>query len=184
MQAHTAVGMAEYTSIAAGMEAADAMVKTADVRPLFFKTICPGKYTAAVSGDVAAVEAALQAARLIKPSSLADWFVIPNIHRTVISAIAGCQPIVERGSLGVIETYSVAAAIRAADAAVKAAEVTLMDVRMALGLGGKGYVLLLGDVAAVKASVNAGSAMAAESGLLVGTLVIARPAPAFFDQIL
>ena len=184
MHDHAAVGMAEYTSIAAGMEAADRMVKTADVTPLFFKTICPGKYLAAVSGDVAAVDASLLAAREVKPSSLADWFVLPNIHQDVIAALAGCVPIMERGALGVIETFSVAAAIVAADAAVKAASVRLVDVRTALGLGGKGYVLLTGDVAAVQASVEAGSARAGDSGLLVGTVVIPRPADAFFDCIL
>ncbi len=184
MHDRAAVGMAEYTSIAAGMEAADKMVKTADVTPLFFKTICPGKYLAAVSGDVAAVDASLRAAREVRPGSIADWFVLPNIHRDVIAALAGCQPIKERGALGVIETYSVSAAIVAADAAVKAADVLLMDVRTALGLGGKGYVLMVGDVAAVQASVNAGSDRAAESGLLVGTVVIPRPADMFFDQVL
>ena len=184
MHDHAAVGMAEYTSIAAGMEAADRMVKTADVTPLFFKTICPGKYLAAVSGDVAAVDASLLAAREVKPSSLADWFVLPNIHKDVIAALAGCVPIMERGALGVIETFSVSAAIVAADAAVKAASVLLVDVRTALGLGGKGYVLLTGDVAAVQAGVNAGSARAGDSGLLVGTVVIPRPADAFFDCIL
>ena len=184
MQEHAAVGMIEYTSIAAGMEAADKMVKTADVTPLFFKTICPGKYLAAVSGDVAAVDASVRAAREVRPSSIADWFVIPNIHRDVLAALAGCAVIGERGSLGVIETFSVAAAVVAADAAVKAADVRLMDVRTALGLGGKGYVLVTGDVAAVRAAVDAGSAKAAESGLLVGETVIPRPADAFFDKLL
>ena len=184
MQDYAAVGMAEYTSIAAGMEAADKMVKTADVVPLFFKTICPGKFVAAITGDVAAVNASVQAALEVQPSTLADWFVIPNIQKEVISALAGCQPIKERGALGIVETFSVAAAIVAADAAIKAANVQIMDERTALGLGGKGYVLVLGDVAAVQAAVEAGSAKAGESGLLVGTVVIPRPADAFFDQIL
>ena len=47
--------MVEFNSIAAGIDAADQMVKTAQVDPLFFKTICPGKFVAAVTGDVAAV---------------------------------------------------------------------------------------------------------------------------------
>ncbi len=180
---HAAVGMAEYTSIAAGMEAADIMVKTADVTPLFFKTVCPGKYLAAVSGDVAAVQASLAAAREARPGSLADWFVLPNIHREVVSALAGCVPIIERGSLGVVETFSVSSAIVAADAAVKAADVRLIDVRTALGLGGKGYVLMCGDVAAVQAAVDAGAARAGEAGLLVGMTVIPRPADLFWEQI-
>lgn len=183
MQDFSAIGMLEYTSIAAGIDASDRMVKAADVRPLFFKTICPGKFLAAVSGDVAAVTASVQAGREVNPENIADWFVIPNVHPDVIAAVAGCVPLIERGALGVIETFSVAAAIVAADAAAKAADVQVLDVRTALGLGGKGFVLLSGDVAAVQASVQAGSARAAESGLLVATTVLPRPSDALFEQL-
>ena len=48
-----ALGMLEYTSIARGIDSADQMVKTAEVKPLFFKTICPGKYLTAVRIDAA-----------------------------------------------------------------------------------------------------------------------------------
>lgn len=176
--------MLEYTSIAAGVEASDRMVKAADVTPLFFKTVCPGKFVAAVSGEVAAVDASVLAGREVLPETVADWFVIPNIHRDVISAMAGCTPLIERGALGVIETFSVASSIVAADAAAKAADVRILDVRTALGLGGKGFVLISGDVAAVQAAVNAGEARAGQSGLLVGTAVLPRPADVLFEQLL
>ena len=172
------------SSIAAGIEAADIMVKTADVTPIFFKTVCPGKFMAAVSGDVAAVTASIQAGREVRPEAIADWFIIPNIHRDVIKAVAGCVPLLERGAIGVIETFSVASAIVAADAAAKAASVRILDVRTALGLGGKGFVLLSGDVAAVQAAVRAGEEHARESGLLVGTTVLPRPADSLFELIL
>jgi len=181
---HAAVGMLEFTSIAAGMEAADRMVKAADVQPLFFKTVCPGKFLAAVAGDVAAVSASVDAGRDVSPSSLADWFVIPNIHHGVIAALSGVAPPVEREALGILETFSAASIIVAADAAVKAAEVRIMDVHMALGLGGKGYALFSGDVAAVQAAVDAGALRASEAGLLVARVVIPRPADGFFEQLL
>lgn len=186
MQDYAAIGMIEFTSIAVGMDAADRMVKTADVAPLFFKAVCPGKYVAAVSGDVAAVDASVRAGLETGGANVADWFVIPNVQKEVLAAMGGCQPLLDRdqGALGIIETFSVASAILAADAAVKAADVTVMDVRTALGLGGKGYALVMGDVAAVQASVSAGSSRAAEAGLLVASTVIPRPADAFFSQIL
>lgn len=179
-----AIGMLEFTSIAAGMEASDLMTKTANVSPIFFKTVCPGKYLAAVSGDVAAVDSSVRAGRELAPDMVADWFVIPNVHGDVIAAMAGCVQPVEKGALGIIETFSVAASINAADAAAKAANVTLMDVRSALGLGGKGYVLVTGDVAAVQSAVEAGAALAAKNGLLVGKVIIPRPSDAFYDQII
>jgi microcompartment protein CcmL/EutN len=184
VQDFSAIGMLEYTSIAAGIEAADNMVKAADVVPVFFKTVCPGKFIAAVSGQVGSVNASIQAGREIMPEAIADWFVIPNIHRDVIKAVAGCVPLLERKALGVIETFSVASAIIAADAAAKAANVQIFDVRTALGLGGKGFVLLSGDVAAVQAAIHAGETGAAETGLLVGTTVLPRPAEELFEQLL
>jgi len=179
-----AVGMLEFTSIASGMEAADRMVKAAEVEPLFFKTICPGKFLAAVAGDVAAVSASVEAGKGLAPHAVADWFLIPNIHREVLAALAGTGPPVKREALGIIETFSAASIIMAADAAVKAAEVRVMDLRIALGLGGKGYALFCGDVAAVQAAVDAGAQRVSESGLLVGKVVIPRPAESFFEQLL
>ena len=181
-ESYTAVGMVEFNSIAAGIDAADQMVKTAQVDPLFFKTICPGKFVAAVTGDVAAVSAAGNAGRETHADALVDWFIIPNIHRDVIGALAGATGITERGALGIIETFSAASIVVASDAAVKAADVQLLDVRVALGLGGKGYALMTG-VAAVNAAVEAGSTAAAESGLLVSKVVIPSPAETVFEQI-
>ena len=134
-ESYTAVGMVEFNSIAAGIDAADQMVKTAQVDPLFFKTICPGKFVAAVTGDVAAVSASVNAGRETHADALVDWFIIPNIHRDVIGALAGATGITERGALGIIETFSAASIVVASDAAVKAADVQLLDVRVALGLG-------------------------------------------------
>lgn len=182
-ESYTAVGMVEFNSIAAGIDAADQMVKTAQVDPLFFKTICPGKFVAAVTGDVAAVSASVNAGRETHADALVDWFIIPNIHSDVIRALSGVTGISQRSALGIIETFSAASIVVAADAAVKAADVQLLDVRVALGLGGKGYALMTGDVAAVEAAVQAGSVIAAENGLLVSKVVIPSPADAVFDQI-
>ena len=175
--------MVEFNSIAAGIDAADQMVKTAQVDPLFFKTICPGKFVAAVTGDVAAVSASVNAGRETHADALVDWIIIPNIHRDVIGALAGATGITERGALGSIEPCSAASLVVASDAAVPAADVQLLDVRVALGLGGKGYALMTGDVAAVNAAVEAGSTAAAESGLLVSKVVIPSPAETVFEQI-
>jgi len=181
---HASVGMIEFTSIAAGMEAADRMVKAADVEALFFKTVCPGKFLAAVTGNVAAVAASIEAGRDTAPHTVADWFLIPNIHSEVIAALSGTVPPVDREPLGIIETFSAASIIVAADAAVKAAAVRVMDVRIALGLGGKGYALFCGDGAAVQAAVEAGAQRVSESGLLVAKVVIPRPAERFFESLL
>ncbi len=76
-------------------------------------------------------------------------------------------------ALGVIETKGLATAIEAADAAVKAANVTLGDY-LPVG-GGKVNILVRGDVAAVKSAVDAGVASASKIGEVQGHTVIPRP---------
>jgi len=77
-------------------------------------------------------------------------------------------------ALGVIETLGFATAMEAADAAVKAANITLGD-WLKVG-GGKVNVLIRGDVAAVKAAVESGVAAASQVGQVLGQVIIPRPA--------
>ena len=179
-----ALGMLEYTSIAKGIESADQMVKTAAVTPLFFKTICPGKYLAAIHGNVAAVTASIEAGREIGGNEVVDGFILANVHSQILWALAGAVPQEDFNALGVLETFSAASIVLAADAAAKAAAVTILDIHLAMGLGGKGYAYMTGDVAAVQAAVQAGEAVTAESGLLIASVVIPRPAPQVWDHIL
>ncbi len=76
-------------------------------------------------------------------------------------------------ALGMIEARGFAAVVEAADAMVKAAKVELVGYEKT----GGGYVtaVVRGDVAAVKAAVEAGSRSAAKVGEVVATHVIARP---------
>ena len=179
-----AVGMVEFNSIAAGIEAADAMVKAASVSVLVMKTICPGKFLAGVHADVASVRASVEAGLGRAPDAAVDHFVIANISPAVISALS-CAVECRRGSaVGILETFSAAACVVAADAAVKAANVDLIEVRLAMGLGGKAVCLFSGDVAAVQASADAGAAQAASAGMLVRKVVIPGMAPELFAYIM
>ena len=76
-------------------------------------------------------------------------------------------------ALGMIETRGLVAAIEAADAMVKAANVVLVgSEKIGSGLVS---VMVRGDVGAVKAAVDAGSAAAASLGEVIATHVIPRP---------
>ena len=76
-------------------------------------------------------------------------------------------------ALGMVETRGLTAAIEAADAMVKAAEVTLIGTEK-IG-SGLVSVMVRGDVGAVKAAVEAGSSSASRLGELVAVHVIPRP---------
>ncbi len=76
-------------------------------------------------------------------------------------------------ALGMIETRGLVAAVEAADAMCKAANVTLVGTEK-IG-SGLVTVMVRGDVGAVKASVDAGCAAATKVGEVVSTHVIPRP---------
>jgi len=170
-----ALGMIELNSIPKGIESADAMLKAADVSIVTAQAVCAGKYIAIVSGDVAAVRAAVDAGAAIGASKLIDSIVIPNIHPQVLSAVAACSDAVITESVGIMETFSLAAAIIAADAAVKAAAVDLLEVRLGRGLGGKAFIILTGEVASVREAVAAGESQEEVAGLMSESVVIPSP---------
>lgn len=178
-----ALGMVEFNSIAVGIEATDAMLKVSQVELIVAKTICSGKYIALVKGDTAAVRASVEAGRDVGDIACVDDFVIPNVHNQVFPAFVASTPQYEVNALGVIETFSVASCVLAADRAVKTAKVNLMEIRMGIGIGGKAFVTLTGDVAAVRSAVEAGSQVAQDAGLLVRKIVIPQPREEIFNAM-
>ena len=179
-----ALGLVEFTSIAKGMQAADAMTKAAEIRLEEAKTICPGKYLIIVSGKVSAVKASVDAGVREGGRDVLEQLLIPSIHEEVTAGLHGTSQVSQRGSVGVLEFFSVAAAIKAADAAAKAAAVQMMEVRLAMGIGGKSFIVMTGELASVKASVDAGAEAAADTGMLIHKTVIASPSQDFFNKLL
>src|SRR6476469_3282018 len=114
--AKNSIGLIELTSIAAGFQSCDAMLKAADVDLLLSRSICSGKYMVMVRGDVAAVQAAFSAGLKAGNFSVIDSFVIPNLHEAVFPAIAGSSKVETLQALGVAESFSVAPLIEGADA--------------------------------------------------------------------
>jgi microcompartment protein CcmL/EutN len=178
------IGLIEVSSIASGYVAQDAMLKAADVELLLARTICSGKYLVAVGGDVAAVSAALDAGAARCNGSLIEKRLITHVHPDVFPAVGlSVELAPERArALGIIETFSASSAIDAADAAAKCADITLFRVHLAMAVGGKGFVLLTGDIASVEAAVAAGAAVAAEDGVLVNRAVISAPSKEIFKE--
>ena len=160
------------------------MLKAADTALLYAKPVCPGKYTILFYGDVAAVSASLDAGAAVIDAHLVDSVVIPRIHPQVIQAISLSTAPDGVNAVGVMEFFSVTAAVYAADAAAKAADVTLLDVRLGVGIGGKSFAVLTGEVAAVEEAVRCGMAAGQEKGLAVTSTVIPSPRKEIFDTLL
>lgn len=169
------VGLVELSSIAAGFETTDAMLKAAEVDLVISRTVCSGKFIVIVRGNVAAVKSSVEAGEYVGRGSVIDSFIIPNLHEQVFPALTGTGPRPEVDALGILESFTVSALIEGADAAVKAAAVQLIDIRVAVALGGKAFVTMTGSVAAVQSAIEAGAQVVSEKGVLVNRVVIPNP---------
>lgn len=173
----SAIGMNEIMSIPLGYEACDAMLKASSVELVSAGCVCAGKFYIVVTGEVAAVRSSVEAGKETAGSSLVDSLVIPNVDEQVAPAISACTFPEEMKALGVMETFSLCAAVYAADAAAKAADIELLEVRLGRGLGGKSFITLTGEVAAVQAAVKAAEALEQTQGMMSQSVVIPAPHP-------
>lgn len=171
----TSIGLVELSSIAAGFQAADVMLKSANVNLMLSRTICSGKYMVLISGEVAAVQSAVENACAEVKHFLIDQFVIPNVDPSILQGIAGQSQVSFLDALGICESFNISALIEAADAAVKSASVELIEIRLAMALGGKAFFTVTGDVSSVKQAIDVGAHILTEKGSLVNKLVIPQP---------
>ena len=176
-----ALGLIELCSIARGVVVCDAMVKQAEIRLERASSIHPGKYSILVRGGVEEVAEALQAGRRIANDTLIDQLFLPNPHTELLAVLKGPTGH-SMQSLGILETYAVAATIRGADAALKAAEVRALRIRLGNDLGGKGFFVLTGLLHDVEEAMKAAKE-AATRGLLAGCEIVANPHPDVVDAL-
>lgn len=178
-----ALGMIETNSIPIGINAGDAMLKAATVELVAAQPICAGKYIVMVTGEVAAVKESVEAGKEVAGALLIDSMIISHVHPQVPKAINACNEIGKVSSVGVMEAFSLCTAVVVADAAVKAADVQLIDIRLGRGLGGKAFITLTGEVAAVRAAVSAGEKMPEAAGMLSQSVVIPSPHPDIIQSL-
>jgi microcompartment protein CcmL/EutN len=154
-----AIALIEFSSIAAGTFAADAMVKEASVQILRIGTIQPGRFLVLIGGMTAEVGLAYHAGiRTGTPQVLDDVF-LPDAHSDVVKGIGGGRLAKASDAVLTLETSTSTAIVRAADAVAKGAMVTLMELRLGDGLGGKGFARFVG----LRSDAEAASQIARET---------------------
>ena len=177
----------ETKGLVGNIEATDAMLKAADVEFIGSDTIGAGLTTVIVTGEVGAVQAATDAGQEAA-SRVGELFcvnVIARPHTDLARIMPPKGPAVGKSAkdageqvpvnsaLGMIETNGLTAAIQAADAMLKSADVSLVgQEKIGAGLV---TVFVQGDVGAVKAAVEAGQTAAMRIGEVVSAHVIPRP---------
>lgn len=170
------VALLELASIAAGIEAVDGLLKEADVELLVAEPVTPGKYVILFTGAVEDVTSSWRRGSELAGDVLIDALFIPNLEPTLLDLIRGAGPDARHlEAVGVVETFSVASTIRAADIASKTSTLRLVSLELARGIGGKSYVTFTGEIGDVEAAVDAGAADPERAGLLVRRVVIPNP---------
>lgn len=180
---YKAIGVIELKSIPKGVEAADAALKSAGIEMVSSHPSCPGKYEIILTGSISNVTVAVEHVANRFDGYVIDSSVMGRIDEQVIKALFGTQEGKREGSLGLVETFSAASAIKVADIAVKTAKVEIYDLRVSRGMGGKGVVLLTGDVGDVTAAVEAGANYAKTVSTLSSYTVIAAPHDELWKQM-
>jgi microcompartment protein CcmL/EutN len=159
------------------------MLKAGNVRLILSRSICSGKYMVMIGGETAAVQSAVTAGADASNGCMIDSFVIPNVHPDVFVALGRTSPVEPNGALGILESFNVATLIQGADAAAKAAAVQLLEIRLAMALGGKAFVTMTGDVSSVKAAMDAGRTLIGDAGVLVNAVILSRPHPDVYREV-
>jgi microcompartment protein CcmL/EutN len=171
-----AVAVIETASIARGFVVLDAVVKKAPVIVKVARPVSPGKFLLVFGGGVDVTLEGLEAARSVAGSDVVDELFLPGIHPAVLQAVDRAIT-AERGeAVGIVETSTVAAAVHAADVALKAVDVRVLRMHLAIGTGGKGWFTICGPVGDVDAALDAvrGSVRADR---LIALELIAQPHP-------
>lgn len=178
MEKTMCVGVLEFQSVGKGMQAQDEMLKTASVSVLLGRTICAGKYLLAVSGGVDEVQTAVDMGTKIGGESVIDSLVCPRVHPAVFAALGQSVilPSTRVPALGIVESFGACSILAASDYAAKAGNVTLIRLHLAMAIGGKGLLMLVGPLSDVKTSTKAAADEVRRRGLLVSEVVISNPA--------
>ena len=174
MKTPPAIAFLEFDSVAVGTRVADAMIKRAPIEKIRIGTVQPGKFLILVGGSVAATAEAHTEGLRVGADSLTDEVFLPDVHQQVYESIEGKRRSADGDALGIIETSCIPANVRAADRAIKMANVTVMEIRLGDGLGGRGITHLTGKLEDVQAAVEAGIESVRNTEIVTRSVVIPR----------
>lgn len=181
--AEPSIGLIELSSVAQGYLVADGVTKSSPVALLWARTVSSGHFVTLFAGEVAETTAALERGVELGGELVLDRMLIPNVHPDLVAAIRGPRRVAVEEALGIVEAKTVATTVIAADAAVKAAAVELVEVRLAMHLGGKGFFLVSGETGDVEEAVGAGAELARARGALVREVVIPRVSAELLEHL-
>ncbi len=184
MKKHPALAIVEFSDIPTGIYAADAMLKKAPIAFIKCGTITRGRYLVMIGGSTAAVEEARDEGLARGGDQVLDHLLLADVHPRVYDAIVGTRRAGGQGAVAIVETDTVASNVRAAEAALKATDVELIEIRLAdTGLSGKGVSLYQGDLHQIEEAVRVARAFLEGAGAGMRHRVIPSPHEGLLAQI-
>lgn len=171
------LGIVETNSIPSGMTALDALIKEAPVTILHARPITPAKYLVVFESDVESVRRAILRARAVALRRFVADLILPQPHPYVHEALKSSRKVKYIDAFGSLETTDVASVIESADAAAKTGEVELIEIRVAMGIGGHGFFTMTGEVSSVEVALDAARDVATRRGALHDSTIIPRVDP-------
>lgn len=172
-----ALAMLDIGDIPVGLRALDGLAKEAEVVVGAAGTIQRGHYLILFGGEVEPVEMSLHRALAMAGSSVDDAVMLPHAEERIVSSMMdGLIRWPSPGdTLGVVQTGSPPTMLRVVDAALKGAQVELVELRVADGLGGKAIANFWGELVDVEAAIAlANDAMAKGNATRGSTTIIPR----------
>ena len=148
------IGGIELRSISKGIEVTDFMIKKAQVEIIYYKSICPGKFIALISGNEGEVKVAIDYGLELGESYIVDSFVLNNVHEDIILSIKGKYVEYKKGALGIVEINSVCTGLQALDRVLKQANVTIVKVQLAFVIGGKFVFIVSGELSDIQNGIE------------------------------
>jgi microcompartment protein CcmL/EutN len=184
MKKHPAIAVIEFSSIPIGMSATDAMLKKAPIAFVKCGTVSHGRYLTLIGGSTASVDESLQEGLSHGGPSVLDHLLLADVHPRVYEAILGWRKPGNTGALAIIETDTVAANVRAAEAAMKGTAIELIEIRLAdTGLAGHGLSVYQGSLPDIEAAIEIATRYVDQSGGRLNHRIISRPHGGLIKQI-
>ena len=155
MRQYNTIAVLEFGSIADGLFCTDALLKRAPISMIKSGTVSRGRYLVIIGGSTASVEESLNEALALGQTGVLDHAFLPDIHSRLLEAVLGGRATVEQDAVGILETDTVSANVRATEQALKGTDVRLVELRLAdYEMSGKAISLFNGPLNEIEAAMG------------------------------
>ena len=176
MKQFPAIAVVEFSSIADGIFTTDAILKKAPIAMIKSGTVSGGRYLTIFGGTTGSVSESLSEALVIGAGSVLDHAFLPDVHPKVHDAALGKRAECKQESVAILETDTIAANVRAAEAAIKGTEVVLVEIRLAeYEMSGKAISVYSGELHEIETAMAIANETLRGRSAFTHHRIIARP---------